>query len=180
MKNNSRSLLVDNAYDDIKNMIAVSRNAIREQQEEVETDEFAEKKKKEKSKEYVVSGGKIIVHGTTPQELNVTGEEKSAFQETMDGFIEQVADLVDFNILNIYENNIEWSGTLIKFDLEFFYAVGETNGVYINGSMIKIDDDFSVMLDKLTQYYDVFSTKWAQVLAGRKKTEEETDQELEA
>ena len=97
----------------------------------------------------------------------------------MDGFIEQVADLVDFGILNIYENNIEWSGSLIKFDIEFFYAVGETNGVYLNGSMIKIDEDFSDMLEKLTSYYEIFSTKWAQVLASRKKTEEETDQEFE-
>ena len=144
----------------------------------METDEFVERKKKEKSKEYVVSGGKIIVHGTTPQELTLTNEEKSVFQETMDGFIEQVADLADFNILNIYENNIEWSGTLIKFDIEYFYAVGETNGVYVNGTMIKIDDDFSEMLGKLTQYYEVFSTKWAQVLASRKTTEEETDQEF--
>ena len=178
MKNNSKSILIDNSYDDIKNMISLSRNALREQQEEVETDEFAERKKKEKSKEYVVSGGKIIVHGTTPQELTLTNEEKSVFQETMDGFIEQVADLADFNILNIYENNIEWSGTLIKFDIEYFYAVGETNGVYVNGTMIKIDDDFSEMLGKLTQYYEVFSTKWAQVLASRKTTEEETNQEF--
>tara|TARA_Y100000593_G_C4251904_1_gene307618 strand:+ start:109 stop:648 length:540 start_codon:yes stop_codon:yes gene_type:complete len=178
MKKNSKSLLVDNAYDDIKNMISISRNALKEQ-EEVETDEFVERKKKEKSKDYTISGGKIIVHGTSDKDLILTAEEKSAFQETMDGFIEQVADLVDFGILNIYENNIEWSGSLIKFDIEFFYAVGETNGVYLNGSMIKIDEDFSDMLEKLTSYYEIFSTKWAQVLASRKKTEEETDQEFE-
>lgn len=177
MKKNSRSLLVDEAYDDIKNMLNLSR-ALREQDQEVETDEFVEKKKKEKSKEYVISGGKIIVHGITAMDLNLTGDEKASFQETMDGFVEQVADLVDFNILNIYENNIEWSGTLIKFDIEFFYAVGETNGVYVNGTMIKIDDDFSEMLEKLRNYYEIFATKWAEVLGTRKKTEEETDQEL--
>ena len=95
----------------------------------------------------------------------------------MDWFVEQVEDLVDFNVLNIYKNNIEWSGSLIRFDLEFYYAVGETNGVYINGTMMKINDDYVEMLDKLRSYYDVFSTKWATVLAERKKTEEEQPRE---
>ena len=91
----------------------------------------------------------------------------------MDGFIEQVEDLADFNVLNIYNNNIEWSGNLVRFDLEYFYAVGETNGVYINGTMIKVNKDFSEMLEKLTSFYDVFSTKWSSVLASRKTTETE-------
>ncbi len=45
--------------------------------------------------------------------------------------------------------------------------------------MMKINDDYVDMLDKLRSYYDVFSTKWASVLAERKKTEEEqTGEEL--
>jgi len=167
----------DLAYEDMKNMINLSR-VLKEQTEDVtidseetQTDEVTEiKRKEEKRKEYTISGGKIIVHGTSEKELNLTSEEKSAFQETMDGFIEQVEDLADFNVLNIYNNNIEWSGNLVRFDLEYFYAVGETNGVYINGTMIKVNEDFSEMLEKLTSFYDVFSTKWSAVLASRKTT----------
>ena len=178
--------LSDLAYDDMKSFIGLSRmlheqvEDVTTDTEEVQTDEFQERKRKEeKRKEYTISGGKIIVHGTQEKDLVLTGEEKSAFQETMDGFVEQVEDLVDFNVLNIYKNNIEWSGSLIRFDLEFYYAVGETNGVYINGTMMKINDDYVDMLDKLRSYYDVFSTKWASVLAERKKTEEEqTGEEL--
>ena len=167
----------DLAYEDMKNMINLSR-VLKEQTEDVtidseetQTDEVTEiQRKEEKRKEYTISGGKIIVHGTSEKELNLTSEEKSAFQETMDGFIEQVEDLADFNVLNIYNNNIEWSGNLVRFDLEYFYAVGETNGVYINGTMIKVNKDFSEMLEKLTSFYDVFSTKWSSVLASRKTT----------
>jgi|TARA_R110000803_G_scaffold124028_5_gene191847 hypothetical protein len=172
--------LTDLAYDDMKNFISLSRSLneqvedVTTDTEEVQTDEFQERKRKEeKAKEYTISGGKIIVHGTSEKELVLTGDEKAAFQETMDGFVEQVEDLADFNVLNIYKNNIEWSGNLIRFDLEYFYAVGETNGVYINGTMIKINDDFVEMLDKLSSFYDVFSTKWAGVLASRKTTETE-------
>jgi hypothetical protein len=88
----------------------------------------------------------------------------------MDDFIEQVSDLVDYNALNIYDNNVEWSGVLVKFDTEFFYSVGEENGVYVTGSMIKIDAEALEMFNKLKDYYQIFSAKWAKVLADRKST----------
>ena len=97
-------------------------------------------------------------------------KEKTTYQETMDDFVEQVSDLVDYGSLNLYENNVEWSGKLVKFDTEFFYSVGEKNGVYIIGSMIKIDEEFMEMINKLKDYYQVFSAKWAGVLADRKST----------
>ena len=107
--------------------------------------------------------------------MKVTDEEKQNFQETMDEFVEQVSDLVDYNALHLYPDNIEWSGKLVKFDLEFFYTLGENNGVYLNGQMIKIDDDFLEMISKLRNYYKVFSSKWAKLVAARKKTEIDDD-----
>ena len=104
----------------------------------------------------------------------------------MEGFIDSVEDLADFNELNIYKNNIEWSGKLVRFDLEFFYTIGESNGIYINGTMIKIDEDLYGMLDKLKTYYQTFSTKWSQILSERKGSiepsednQEETGEDME-
>ena len=51
----------------------------------------------------------------------------------MEEFVDQVSDIVDYGPLNIYNNNVEWSGVLVKYDAEFFYTVGERNGVYITG-----------------------------------------------
>ena len=127
-------------------------------------------REEEKTKEYDVSSGKIIVHGYTTPDITLTDEEKNTYQETMDDFVEQVSDLVDYNSLNIYENNVEWSGVLVKFDTEFFYTVGEQNGVYITGSMLKIDEEALDMFNKLKEYYQIFSAKWAKVLADRKST----------
>ena len=87
----------------------------------------------------------------------------------MDEFVEQVSDLVDYNALHLYTDNIEWSGKLVKFDLEFFYTLGENNGVYLNGQMMKVDDDFLEMISKLRNYYNVFSSKWSKLVASRKK-----------
>ena len=45
-----------------------------------------------------------------------------------------------------------------------------TAELYNLGSMIKIDEDFMEMINKLKEYYQVFSAKWAAVLADRKST----------
>lgn len=164
-----------NEYDEIKKLV----NRARKLTEQVTTrqsiddssSEESETKPEEKREEYTVSGGKIIVHGYDQEDMKLTDEEKQNFQETMDEFVEQVSDLVDYNALHIYPNNIEWSGKLINFDLEFFYTLGESSGVYLNGQMIKIDDDFLVMVKSLRQYYKIFSSKWSKLVGSRKKTE---------
>jgi hypothetical protein len=88
----------------------------------------------------------------------------------MDEFVEEVSDLVDFNTLNVYPNNVEWSGKLIDEDIDFIFTIGEDSGVYINGQMIKMDEDFMTTINKLQQYYQKFKSKWGRVLANRKKT----------
>ena len=154
-------------YDEMKSLLNKSRR-LTEQVTDVEN--ITLDREEEKTKEYDVSSGKIIVHGYTTPDITLTDEEKNTYQETMDDFVEQVSDLVDYNPLNIYDNNVEWSGVLVKFDTEFFYSVGEQNGVYVTGSMINIDDEALDMFDKLRDYYQIFSAKWAKVLADRKST----------
>ena len=124
----------------------------------------------DKSQSYRVSGGIVTLHGKDKQELELSSEEKISFQETMDDFVENVSDLSDFGTLHIYPNNVEWSGKVIDFDLEFFYSIGENNGVYVNGDMIKLDESLVELINKLTSYYEQFKSKWAKVLASRKKT----------
>ena len=124
----------------------------------------------DKSQGYRVVGGIIVLHGKDNNDLDLTTDEKIAFQETMNEFVEQVSDLVDFNKLNVYPNNVEWSGRIIDFDLDFFFTIGEENGVYINGEMLKTDDEFLEMINKLKVFYEKFKSKWAKVISSRKKT----------
>jgi len=125
---------------------------------------------KDKTQGYRISGGVLVLHGKTQTELELTTDEKTAFQETMDEFVAEVSDLVDFNKLNVFPNNVEWSGKIIDFDIEFFFTIGEENGVYINGQMIKVDDKFLDMVNKLKTFYEKFKSKWAKIMASRKKT----------
>ena len=124
----------------------------------------------DKSKSYRVSGGLITLHGKTKQELELSTDEKTSFQETMDEFVNEVSDLSDFGTLNLYPNNVDWSGKVIDYDVEFYFSIGEDNGVYINGDMIKLDDGLVELISKLTSFYDKFKAKWASVLSQRKKT----------
>ncbi len=160
-------------YDEMKSLLNKSKKLF----EQVEKDDNLDMQRdEEKIKEYEVSSGKIIVHGYTTTDITLTDEEKNTYQETMDDFIEKVSDLVDYNSLNIYDNNVEWSGVLVKYDTEFFYTVGERNGVYITGSMVKVDTEMLEMLNNLKDYYQIFSAKWAKVLADRKSTKKMEDE----
>ena len=127
---------------------------------------------RDKQQKYRISGGILSLHGKDRNDLDITSDEKLAFQETMDEFVEEVSDLVDFNTLNVYQNNVEWSGKLIDEDINFIFTIGEDSGVYINGQMIKLDPDFMTTINKLQQYYQKFKSKWGRVLASRKKTKE--------
>lgn len=191
-----------NRYDEIRNLLEASRKALtnrideqvnkgikssygilKEQDEEkpeqeyetADTDEKNDEdviKKTEKKRAYRVSGGIIVIHGKDKQDSQLTTDDKKAFQETMDEFVAEVSELVDFNKLNLYENNVEWSGKITELDVEFFYSIGENNGIYVNGTMTKIDDEYLGFLVNLRKYYEKFKSKWSKVIAIRKKTPE--------
>lgn len=175
-----------NEYDELKTLLKRSR-MLMEQPEginlaksienrisddtEYETSEPSEDSvKKDKSKSYRISGGLLTIHSKEKKELELTTEEKTAFQETMDEFVSEVSDLSDFGVLNMYPNEVQWSGKVIDFDIEFFFSIGENNGVYINGDMIKLDEKLTELITKLTSFYEKFKAKWAKVISIRKKT----------
>jgi hypothetical protein len=127
---------------------------------------------KDKTQKYRISGGILALHGKSKTDTDITTDDKLAFQETMDEFVEEVSDLVDFNTLNVYPNNVDWSGKIIDEDIDFTFTIGENSGIYINGDMLKVDEDFLDTINKLQQYYQKFKSKWSRILASRKKTGE--------
>ena len=122
------------------------------------------------SQGYRISGGVLVIHGDNRQDVDLTTDDKTAFQETMDEFVNEVSDLANFGQLNVYKNNVDWSGLIVDYDVEFYFTIGESNGIYMSGEMMKIDENYLDMVSKLQSYYEKFKSKWAKVLAGRKKT----------
>jgi hypothetical protein len=133
-------------------------------------------KEKEAPEDYVqryrISGSILAIHGPNKSDTEITSDDKLAFQDTIDEFNEQVSDLVDYNQLNVYPNDVEWSGKIVDKDIEFIYTVGETSGTYINGNMVKVDDETLETINKLKNFYDKFKSKWSRVLVSRKQLQD--------
>lgn len=132
--------------------------------------EDTEKKDNEIEQKYRISGGILSIHGKDRKDVEITTDDKKAFQETMDEFVAEVSDLVNFNQLNVYQNNVDWSGKIVDFDIEFYFTIGENNGLYISGDMVKVDENFLNSINKLQTYYEKFKSKWAKIIASKKKT----------
>ncbi len=118
---------------------------------------------------YRISGNILAIHGPTKSSTDITTDDKSAFQDSIEEFYTEVSDLVEFGQLNVYPNTVEWSGKLIDKDFEFLYTIGESSGVYIDGVLIKLDEETKTTIDKLFDYYGKFKARWAKVLAIRKQ-----------
>lgn len=166
---------MSNRYDEIKDLVKKAK--LLNEQEQIDLGQDIESSinqdvspESDKEKTYRISGGLLKMHGKNKQDLELSTDDKIAFQETMDEFVEEVSDLSDFGILNIYTNNVDWSGKVIDYDVEFYYSIGENNGVYINGDMIKMDENTLELLEKLRSYYEKFKSKWARIVSQRKKT----------
>ena len=126
-------------YDEMKSLLKKSRMILEqsdlerpniakdiEDKLEQDTDEYEtsqtdsedlEPTEKDKVQKYRISGGILALHGKKKNDLDITSDDKLAFQETMDEFVEEVSDLVDFNVLNVYPNNVDWSGKIIDEDI---------------------------------------------------------------
>lgn len=192
-----------NRYDEIKNLVSLSKKALSgsinenyndilskygllteqpveseksvEMEYETADNEGDEEKivKKDKVRTFKISGGIISIHGTDKADLQLTYDEKTAFMETMDEFRQGVSELVDFNKLNVYENNVEWSGSIPEMELEFFFSVNENDGLYLKGDMVKVDEDYVEMIEKLKGFYEKFKERWSRIIASRKTTSTE-------
>jgi hypothetical protein len=126
-------------------------------------------KKSEKQKGYKIQGNILILHGESEANLQLTTDEKNAFIESVDEFRSGVAELVKFDNMNVYSENVEWSGKIQELDLEFFYTINEPQGIYINAQMVKVDEPYLESINKLQSYYEKFKTKWSKIVASRQE-----------
>jgi len=99
-----------NSYDEIKSLLKRSRllqeqtvgtNIAKSIEDNIEDDVYADDVegnvddiKKEKTKTYRISGGLLSLHGVDKKELQLTTEEKTAFQETMDEFVKRIMEFI--------------------------------------------------------------------------------------
>lgn len=127
-------------------------------------------------KKYRISGNILVLNGKSNKDVNITDLEKNAFSESIREFRDEVSEITNFNELNIYPDNVEWSGNIPEYNINFLFTIGEQFGVYLypnkeenNLNLFKIDDESYKFLESLKTYYSKFKAKWSDVLAARKQ-----------
>lgn len=183
--NASRKILGGNLNESQNRDILRKHNLIMEQplEKELDTEEMEEKKSepnkkdsedigkpRDKQKGYKIQGNVLILHGSDKADIELTTDEKNAFVESVDEFRNEVAELVEFGKMNVFNENVEWNGKVLELNLEFFYTINEPNGIYVNGDMVKLDQDYVEMIDKLQKNYEKFKAKWSKIVASRQKS----------
>jgi hypothetical protein len=108
-------------------------------------------------------------------------EEQVREQQTK--FVDSVSKRVDFNELKVYvtgNGNVEWSGNILQYGLEWKYSLESSTGVYITTNLLQLTDDALSVISKVAAYYDIWAAEWSDVLADimdKEKKEEIEDEE---
>ena len=163
-----------NRYDEIKRLLKASRGVSLNEEETI-TPQIAAgqerknpKKKEEKIKKYIVNGALVQVFGSTSRDLELTDEEKESFVISMEEFIEDIGEMVEFKVLNVYQNNIEWQGTLLQEKVDFIFSLDDSMGLYITADLLQLRDDTLEVLQKLQMNYKKWVELWSKSLTLRK------------
>ena len=183
--NASRKILGGNLNESQNKDILRKHNLLMEQplEDAMDTEKMEEKKSepnkkdsedigkpRDKQKGYKIQGNILVLHGSDESDIELTTDEKNAFVESVDEFRNEVAELVEFGKMNVFNENVEWNGKVLELNLEFFYTINEPNGIYVNGDMVKLDQDYVEMIDKLQKNYEKFKAKWSKIVASRQKS----------
>jgi len=114
------------------------------------------------------------------KESNILKEEIQTIEpdeqrEEENKFKDIVSKLVKFEPIKVHEENVEWSGHLIRERIDWYFSLDDTIGCYIDTTeLIQLRDETLEVLKKLRGYYDVWSDEWSSRLTGA-PTEEGTE-----
>jgi len=160
-------------------------NVAKSIEKNIEQDDTKRKNEDEKTQGYRILNGLMYVKGSTDAELILTEDEKNAFKETMEEFVTEVSDSVDFLPLVLYPKKVTWSGFLNTIGLKFIFITNDNvyltfasgNDEVETNPMVKLDDEFEETIKKLKAYFYKFQSKWNKIVGDRKKTKVPTEME---
>lgn len=131
-------------------------------------DEEVLEKPEEQFRKFLIDGAVVQVSGIDSTELEFTENEKEAFRSSMQGFVNNITDLVEFKILNISSANIEWVGDLTQENIEWVYSLDDQSGCYISANMLQLTDETVDLITKIRQNYKEWASTWGKILSDRR------------
>jgi hypothetical protein len=156
-------------YDVTKNMLKtirtlteskVSSNAINEQQTEFQTPQVNNTNdENQKNDVDVINDVDVKLLSSDQNDLKLTDQQKTAISELIDGFKQQVSQIVEFEPgMTLTQEQIRLDGYLPDEDINFVFISGKESGVYINADMLKLEQNVATALEKLAKFEETFKT----------------------
>lgn len=118
----------------------------------------------------VINDVEVVIHSEDPEDMQLTDDEKGKISQLIDDFRAEVVETAEFDKLNVYESNAKLDGKLGDINLQFTLSTGDDTGLYINGQMLKIDENSLLVLEKLVAYQLKFSSTINDLLVRRRTT----------
>jgi hypothetical protein len=180
-----------NSYDDTKKMLNVIRNIqsstkpqyglIDEQTDELTPQPQPEQPQPEQpvapesggeegSDYAIINDVEVVIHSEDPEDLELNDEEKGQISQLIDDFRVEVVETAQFDKLDIYETSAKLGGKIGEIGLMFTLSTGDDTGLYINGQMLKIDENSIMILEKLGAFQLKFSSAINDLLVRRRTT----------
>lgn len=124
---------------------------------------------KENYKEYIIDNHTIRITTNSNKLSFLSPDEKKSFENSIDEFNNEVTNMVNFNILSVTDENVEWTGTLMQERLQFNYSLDNQNGCYISTNNLQLTDETITILNKLVMNYKKWSNVWSNILNNRRE-----------
>jgi len=118
----------------------------------------------------VINDVEVVIHSEDPEDMQLNDDEKGKISQLIDDFRAEVVETAEFDKLNVYESNAKLDGKLGDINLQFTLSTGDDTGLYINGQMLKIDENSLLVLEKLVAYQLKFSSTINDLLVRRRTT----------
>lgn len=106
-------------------------------------------------------------------DIDLGEDDPAALREEEKKFMDTVTPRVKFNRFKLYPKaqNVEFSGNFTSSNLEWFYSLDDTSGVYITADILQLNETTLEQIQKLVGYYDAWSDEWATKIAEEYKNE---------
>lgn len=168
-----------NEYDQIKGMLNKIRKFENTSQknlrEQIETQTMNNTQSISKTNsEYedinVINNVDINMHSEDTMDIKLNDNEKKRISQMIDEFRSQVSSTVEFDKIDIYNNSVKMSGKIENYDISFIFSAGDEVGLYIsNPSMLKIDDESMMTIDKLKNFQEKYVSVMNEIIINRKQ-----------
>ena len=150
-----------NSYDEIRGMLNIIRRlesnkfkTINEQEEEKTDTDFI-----------VINDVEVEIDTDKLSGFVLQEDEKNKISQIIDEFRDEVSELTDFSTLKFYENSAKLEGNISDLNINFILSAGDDDGLFLtNTSLMKINDETTLILEKLKKFTPKFISTMEEII----------------